>query len=79
MLKHRKRQVDWVIANVTCLDSKSLWVRRCVCEMTKLGNTPAPAGMKWIFCRYRKVRGSSNKELDAHEYGYEAWAFLVRA
>jgi hypothetical protein len=24
------------------------------------------------------VRGKSNKVLDAHDYGYEAWAFLVR-
>lgn len=38
----------------------------------------APKGFKWIFCRYRRVR-NSQKVLDAHEYGYEAWAFLVRA
>ena len=44
----------------------------------KLGTKPVPKGMKWIFCRTRKVRGSSGKVLDAHDYGYEAWAFLVR-
>lgn len=45
--------------------------------VVKLGTTPAPAGMKWVFCRYRKVRGKSGRVLDAYEYGYEAWAFLV--
>lgn len=43
----------------------------------KLGNFPTPKGMKKIFCRYRKVRGKSGKVLDAHDYGYEAWCFLV--
>lgn len=38
----------------------------------------APKGFRWVFCRYRKVRGNSAKVLDAHDYGYEAWAFLVR-
>lgn len=45
-------------------------------EMTS--RKPAPPGYRWIFTRYRKVR-NSNKVLDAHEYGYESWAFLVRA
>ncbi|HHL0958884.1 TPA: hypothetical protein ACQVH3_003631 [Serratia marcescens] len=40
---------------------------------------PAPKGYRWIFCRYRKVRGKSGKQLDAHEYGWKSWAFLVRA
>jgi hypothetical protein len=40
---------------------------------------PAPKGKKWVFCRYRKVRGKSGKMLDAHDYGYRAWAFLVPA
>tara|TARA_B100002049_G_C16083504_1_gene378253 strand:+ start:2607 stop:2756 length:150 start_codon:yes stop_codon:yes gene_type:complete len=48
-------------------------------KLKKLVNKPAPKGFKWIFCRYRKVRGKSKKRLDAHEYGYQAWAFLVRA
>ena len=39
---------------------------------------PAPTGFRWVFTRYRRVRNSS-RILDAHEYGYEAWAFLVRA
>lgn len=39
---------------------------------------PAPAGFRWVFCRYRRVKNSS-RILDAHEYGYEAWCFLVRA
>ncbi|EPP3372398.1 TPA: hypothetical protein SMV57_003444 [Proteus mirabilis] len=41
-------------------------------------NKPAPKGFRWIFCRFRKVRGKSGKRLDAHAYGYQAWAFLVR-
>ncbi len=40
---------------------------------------PAPSGFKWVFTRYRKVRGNSNKVLDAQEYGYRSWCFLVRA
>lgn len=40
---------------------------------------PAPPGFKWVFCRYRRVKGSKDRYLDAHEYGYEAWRFLVRA
>ena len=38
---------------------------------------PAPPGFVWIYCRYRRVR-NSNKVLDAQDYGYEAWRFLVR-
>ena len=38
----------------------------------------APAGWRWVFCRYRRVK-NSNRILDAREYGYEAWYFLVRA
>lgn len=38
----------------------------------------APPGFKWIFCRFRRVR-NSDRILDAHDYGYEAWCFLVRA
>lgn len=39
---------------------------------------PAPRGFRWVFCRYRRVR-NSKKVLDAHTYGHDAWAFLVRA
>ncbi len=45
--------------------------------LKKLGTKPLPKGFKWVFCRYRKVRGNSGKVLDAHEYGYEAWCFPV--
>nr|DAU41086.1 MAG TPA: hypothetical protein [Caudoviricetes sp.] len=38
----------------------------------------APSGFRWVFCRFRRVRNST-RVLDAHDYGYEAWAFLVRA
>lgn len=38
---------------------------------------PTPPGFRRIYCRYRRVKGS-NKVLDAHAYGYEAWSFLVR-
>lgn len=38
---------------------------------------PPPRGYKWVFCRYRRVR-NSDRVLDAHDYGYKAWAFLVR-
>lgn len=43
----------------------------------KLGQSAAPPGYKWVFTRYRRVKNSTRK-LDAHDYGYEAWAFLVR-
>jgi hypothetical protein len=36
-----------------------------------------PTGFRWVFCRFRKVRGSSGRVLDAHDYGYQAWRFLV--
>jgi hypothetical protein len=36
----------------------------------------APPGFKWVCCRYRRVK-NSQRMLDAHEYGYEAWCFLV--
>lgn len=39
---------------------------------------PAPAGFRWVYTRYRRVRGGSGKVLDAHDYGYKAWRFLVR-
>ncbi|MDR3351766.1 MAG: hypothetical protein LBO00_01855 [Zoogloeaceae bacterium] len=39
---------------------------------------PAPAGFRWVYCRFRRVRNSA-RMLDAHSYGYEAWRFLVRA
>lgn len=39
---------------------------------------PAPAGKKWIFTRFRRVRNSS-RVLDARDYGYQAWPLLVRA
>jgi len=38
---------------------------------------PAPKGFRWVYCRYRRVR-NSERVLDAHDYGYEAWRFLVR-
>ena len=41
-------------------------------------NKPVPKGMRRVFCRYRRVR-NSDKILDAHDYGYEAWTFLVWA
>lgn len=44
----------------------------------KLGDFPAPKGFRWVFTRYRRVRNST-RVLDAWEYGYQAWAFLVRA
>lgn len=36
-----------------------------------------PPGWRWICCRYRRVP-HSERILDAHEYGYKAWRFLVR-
>lgn len=44
--------------------------------MKKLGCHPPPKGFKWVYCRYRRVR-NSERVLDAHDYGYKAWAFLV--
>jgi len=46
--------------------------------MKKLAEKPAPSGFRWVFTRFRRVKNSA-KVLDAHDYGYEAWAFLVRA
>lgn len=46
--------------------------------MRRLGSSPPPPGFKWVFCRFRRVK-NSQRYLDAREYGYEAWAFLVRA
>ena len=48
--------------------------RRCLCVSNQ---KPAPKGFRWVFCRYRRVK-NSDKVLDAHDYGYEAWSFLVR-
>lgn len=39
---------------------------------------PAPKGWRWVYCRYRRVK-NSQKLLDAYDYGYTAWRFLVRA
>lgn len=39
---------------------------------------PAPKGWKWVYCRYRRVKNST-RVLDARDYGYDSWAFLVRA
>jgi len=47
--------------------------------LKKINAKPAPPGMKWICCRTRRVRGKSGRVLDAHDYGYEAWCFLVPA
>ena len=38
----------------------------------------APKGFKWIFTRFRRVK-NSERLLDARDYGYSVWAFLVRA
>ena len=37
----------------------------------------APKGFRWVFCRLRRVKNST-RVLDAWDYGYHAWAFLVR-
>lgn len=47
-------------------------------NLKNIANKPAPKGFKWVCCRKRRVRGKSEKVLDAHDYGYEAWCFLVR-
>ena len=39
---------------------------------------PAPPGFKWVFTRFRRVKNSKERYLDAWDYGYETWAFLVR-
>jgi len=38
---------------------------------------PVYPGYKWVCVRFRRVKNST-KVLDAHEYGYKAWCFLVR-
>lgn len=44
--------------------------------MPTTARKPAPAGFRWVCVRYRRVKNST-KVLDAHDYGYEAWCFLV--
>ena len=39
--------------------------------------SPAPAGYHWVFTPRRWHRGAK-RYLYAADYGYEAWAFLVR-
>lgn len=46
--------------------------------MRRITTVLAPPGFRWVFTRYRRVR-NSKRVLDAHDYGYEAWAFLVRS
>ena len=36
-----------------------------------------PQGFRWVYTRHRRVR-NSKRVLDAHDYGYNAWSFLVR-
>lgn len=36
----------------------------------------APKGTRRVFTRFRKTR-NGKKILDAYDYGYEAWTFLV--
>ena len=47
--------------------------------MKTIVTKPAPIGFRWVFCRFRRVRGKSGRMLDAWAYGYKAWAFLARA
>jgi len=41
----------------------------------KKGDSKKSGG--YIFCRYRRVK-NSNRYLDAHDYGYEAWRIPIR-
>lgn len=45
--------------------------------MKKIVVKQAPKGFRWVFTRSRRVKNST-KILDAWDYGYQAWAFLVR-
>ena len=38
----------------------------------------APIGYKWVKCRYRRKK-NSEELLDANNYGYKCWCFLVRS
>ncbi len=57
----------------------ALWKGETVKVMKPIVTKPAPIGFRWVFCRFRRVRGNSGKKLDAWAYGYKAWAFLARA
>lgn len=46
--------------------------------MTTSSRKPAPPGFRWVCVRFRRVKNST-KVLDARDYGYEAWCFLVPA
>jgi len=44
----------------------------------KIGvSNPPQNGVRWIFCRYRRVKNST-RMLDAWDYGYDAWRFPAR-
>jgi hypothetical protein len=36
----------------------------------------APEGYRWVCCPRRRVK-NSDRYLEASDYGYEAWCFLV--
>ena len=46
--------------------------------MRKIVPRAIPLGHRLVYCRFRRVKNST-KVLDAWDYGYEAWCFLVRA
>jgi hypothetical protein len=45
--------------------------------MRRIPTGKPPPGFRWIHTRTRRVPGT-NKVLDARDYGYECWTFLVR-
>lgn len=60
---------------LTFTDRKEIRLREDVYEgsftlTSSTSSKPAPPGMKWVYCRYRRVKGSQDRYLDAHEYGY---------
>lgn len=54
------------------------WRRRRYMALRAITTASAPPGWRWVFCRFRRVK-NSQRLLDAHEYGYTSWCFLVRA
>jgi hypothetical protein len=46
-------------------------------DLHPIKHKPAPKGYSWVFCRFRRKK-NSHELIDAHDYGYEAWCFLVK-
>jgi len=68
------------LSKLSLVDSLATFKDGLVSQLAEkefLMKKPPPPGFRWVCCRFRWVRGRTRR-LDAHDYGYEAWCFLVR-